>query len=60
MVRMVCDADLNFTRTAENVVPLISATHLVEIGNQLDAAQEDIISKIIGNTIPASLWLIGA
>jgi len=57
---MVCNADLNFTRTAEDVVPLIPATHLVEIGNKFDAAQEDVISKVIGNTIPASLWLIGA
>jgi len=57
--RLIWNADLNFTRPADDVVPLILASHCIEIGYEFNAAHENVVSKIISETISATLGFVG-
>lgn len=50
------DLDLARTRAPRQVVPLVLIAHSIEIGDKLDAAEESIVSKVVGDSVALTFW----
>lgn len=50
--------NLDLSRAACQIVPLIMVAHSIEIRHKLDAAQENIVSKVIRYSVPLPFWFL--
>jgi hypothetical protein len=54
---LIRDSNLDLARAARQVVPLVLIAHCIEIRHKLDAAEEYIVSKIVGHAVALTFWL---
>lgn len=48
--RLVCNADLNLSVSACEIIPLVVANgaDIIKVGSKFDASHEDVVTHIVG------------
>jgi hypothetical protein len=58
---LICNADLNFSISTCEIMPLIlpDSTDVIKVWGKFDATHENVVAHVVGQAIIGDLWFFG-